>query len=47
MPLLSYADYDRRFSGDESFIPASGQTPALDAGSGLGVIVEGTKPSRL
>ncbi|CAG8975434.1 hypothetical protein HYALB_00010381 [Hymenoscyphus albidus] len=33
-----------RFSGDESFIAASGQATELDAGSGLGVIIEGNKP---
>ncbi|TVY29311.1 Uncharacterized protein LHYA1_G001392 [Lachnellula hyalina] len=39
-----------RFSGDESFVAQPGQAPALDAGSGLGVVVEGNKgsgPSRL
>ncbi|TVY57680.1 Uncharacterized protein LCER1_G004176 [Lachnellula cervina] len=39
-----------RFSGDESFVAEPGQAPALDAGSGLGVVVEGNKgsgPSRL
>jgi hypothetical protein len=33
----------RRFSGDESFLPKDGKAPALDAGSGLGVVVEGKK----
>jgi hypothetical protein len=44
----------RRFSGDESFVPTSGEASALDAGSGLGVTIEGKKkqgsplsPSRL
>jgi transcription factor C subunit 7 len=32
-----------RFSGDESFAAAPGQGPALDAGSGLGVVIEGKK----
>lgn len=32
-----------RFSGDESFAAASGQGPGLDAGSELGVVVEGKK----
>ncbi|KAH6719768.1 histidine phosphatase superfamily [Leptodontidium sp. MPI-SDFR-AT-0119] len=43
-----------RFSGDESFDLAAGAAPSLDAGSGLGVVVEGKKtqstslsPSRL
>jgi len=40
-----------RFSGDESFVAAPGQGPGWDAGSGLGVVVEGKKkgssPSRL
>ncbi|CZT08986.1 hypothetical protein WAI453_001421 [Rhynchosporium graminicola] len=43
-----------RFSGDESFDLTSGAAPSLDAGSGLGVVVEGKKspniplsPSRL
>jgi transcription factor C subunit 7 len=47
--------YCRKFSGDESFITKSGDAPTLDAGSGLGVVVEGKKkkigvplsPSRL
>lgn len=34
-----------RFSGDESFDLTSGKTPSLDAGSGLGVVVEGKKTS--
>lgn len=34
-----------RFSGDESFIAKLGEGPALDAGSGLGVVVEGKKRS--
>ena len=45
---------NRRFSGDESFVSAPGQAHALDAGSGLGVVIEGKKkrksplsPSRL
>jgi hypothetical protein len=33
----------RRFSGDESFEPTSGSTVELDAGSGLGVVIEGKK----
>lgn len=33
----------RRFSGDESFVPTLGHAPALDAGSGLGVVIEGRK----
>lgn len=44
----------RRFSGDESFEPVSDNKLGLDAGSGLGVIIEGKKkpstspgPSRL
>jgi hypothetical protein len=41
----------RRFSGDESFVAKAGEGPALDAGSGLGVVIEGNKnssnPSRL
>lgn len=44
----------RKFSGDESFIVKSGEAQALDAGSGLGVVIEGKKktgnplsPSRL
>ncbi|KAG0652147.1 Transcription factor C subunit 7 [Hyphodiscus hymeniophilus] len=43
-----------KFSGDESFISKPGEAPALDAGSGLGTVVEGKKntagplsPSRL
>ncbi|EPE36186.1 Phosphoglycerate mutase-like protein [Glarea lozoyensis ATCC 20868] len=40
-----------RFSGDESFVAKAGEGPALDAGSGLGVVIEGNKsssnPSRL
>jgi len=43
-----------RFSGDESFDLTAGAAPSLDAGSGLGVVVEGKKaqntsvsPSRL
>ncbi|KAL2074702.1 hypothetical protein VTL71DRAFT_8481 [Oculimacula yallundae] len=39
-----------RFSGDESFDLNAGAAPLLDAGSGLGVVVEGKKtqsPSRL
>ncbi|KAI9055496.1 hypothetical protein LZ554_000447 [Drepanopeziza brunnea f. sp. 'monogermtubi'] len=32
-----------RFSGDESFDLPAGQAPALDAGSGLGVVIEGNK----
>jgi len=32
-----------RFSGDESFVAAPGQGPVLDAGSGLGVVIEGKK----
>jgi hypothetical protein len=36
----------RRFSGDESFLTSSAaDATALDAGSGLGVIVEGKKSS--
>jgi hypothetical protein len=38
----------RRFSGDESFEPTSDSKLELDAGSGLGVVVEGKKkPSNL
>jgi hypothetical protein len=41
----------RRFSGDESFVAKSGEGSAQDAGSALGVIIEGNKnalnPSRL
>jgi hypothetical protein len=33
----------RKFSGDESFIANSGEAPDLDAGSGLGVTIEGKK----
>ena len=46
---MAHANIDRRFSGEESF----STTPALDAGSGLGVVIEGKKsggssePSRL
>ncbi|EHK98152.1 hypothetical protein M7I_6060 [Glarea lozoyensis 74030] len=29
-----------RFSGDESFVAKAGEGPALDAGSGLGVVIE-------
>ena len=38
----------RRFSGDESF-DSKGTVVELDAGSGLGVVIEGKKnsPSRL
>ncbi|TVY83263.1 Uncharacterized protein LSUE1_G002153, partial [Lachnellula suecica] len=32
-----------RFSGDESFDAVTGNAPSLDAGSGLGVVVEGKK----
>ena len=46
--------YCRKFSGDESFITKSGDSLTLDAGSGLGVVVDGKKkiggslsPSRL
>ena len=46
--------YCRRFSGDESFVAPSGDAPVLDAGFGLGVVIEGKKkqgnslsPSRL
>jgi hypothetical protein len=35
----------RRFSGDESFEPVSDSKLGLDAGSGLGVIIEGKKKS--
>lgn len=35
----------RKFSGDESFIAKAGEAPALDAGSGLGVVIEGKKKS--
>lgn len=35
-----------RFSGDEAFAAAPGQPLANDAGSGLGVVVEGRKSSR-
>lgn len=34
-----------RFSGDEAFDLAPGQAPSLDAGSGLGVVIEGKKKS--
>ena len=44
----------RKFSGDESFIAKSGEPSMLDAGNGLGMVVEGKKktgglmsPSRL
>jgi transcription factor C subunit 7 len=47
-------EHHRRFSGDESFNLEPGKAAALDAGSGLGVVVEGKKnpnarlsPSRL
>lgn len=30
----------RRFSGDESFITTSGNAAGLDAGAGLGMVVE-------
>jgi hypothetical protein len=33
----------RRFSGDESFEPTSDSAVELDAGSGLGVVIEGKK----
>ncbi|RFU35799.1 hypothetical protein B7463_g612, partial [Scytalidium lignicola] len=33
-----------RFSGDESFGSASGKTSGIDAGMGLGVVIEGKKP---
>lgn len=36
-----YLTRSRRFSGDESF----DTTPALDAGSGLGVVIEGRSSS--
>ena len=37
--------FDRRFSGDESFsAPATAKGAALDAGTGLGVVIEGKKP---
>ena len=41
-------DLCRRFSGDESF-DSKGIVVELDAGSGLGVVIEGKKnsPSRL
>lgn len=36
---------NRRFSGDESFsAPVTAKGAALDAGTGLGVIIEGNKP---
>ncbi len=41
-PLLVTDNY-RRFSGDESFVTAAGDPSAIDAGSGLGVVVEGNK----
>jgi transcription factor C subunit 7 len=38
---------NRRFSGDESFSTNPGQGAAgLDAGSGLGVVIEGNKPEK-
>lgn len=36
-------DLHRRFSGDESF-STTPALPAIDAGSALGVVIEGNKP---
>lgn len=35
----------RRFSGDESFMTTTTNGATVDAGTGLGVVVEGTKKS--
>lgn len=45
---LQFANtFDRRFSGDESFsAPAASKGAALDAGTGLGVVIEGKQKER-
>ena len=41
--------FHRRFSGDEAFDPSvtGKDAPSLDAGSGLGVVIEGKRKSSL